>query len=173
MIILLRAVNVGGRKLPMAELRDLCRRVGFDDIETYIQSGNLLLSASSAAAAEKRIEALIEKNFGFRAEAIARTAKQWAFYASGSPFADADERGNLVHLGLAKGKIAGDVVEKLQPKAIHDEEIVLQDDALWIDFRKGVGESKLTPSFINTCAGSPVTMRNWRTVRKLAEMVQR
>jgi uncharacterized protein (DUF1697 family) len=170
-IILLRAVNVGGRKLPMAELRDLCRKAGFDDIETYIQSGNLLLSASSATAAEQRIEALIADNFGFRSEAIARTAKQWAVYANGSPFADAEERGNLVHLGLAKEKLADDVVEKLRTNAIHDEEIVVKGDALWIDFRNGVGPSKLLPEFINRCAGSPVTMRNWRTVRKLAEMV--
>lgn len=172
MIILLRAVNVGGRKLPMAALRDLCRNDGIADIETYIQSGNLVFSASSAAAAENQIEALIEKNFGFKSEAIARTGKQWAVYARGSPFADADERGNLVHLGLAKERIAGDVVEKLRPKAIHGEEIVLRGDALWIDFRNGVGESKLMPNFINKCVGSPVTMRNWRTVRKLAEMVQ-
>ena len=172
MIILLRAVNVGGRKLPMAELRDLCRKAGLDDIETYIQSGNLVFSASSAAAAEKQIEALIEDNFGFRSEAMARTAKQWAAYAGGSPFPDSDERGNLVHLGLAKGELAADVIGKLQPKAIHGEQIVVKGDALWIDFRIGVGESKLMPNFINKCAGSPVTMRNWRTVQKLAEMVK-
>lgn len=171
MIILLRAVNVGGRTLPMAELRDLCRKDGIEDIETYIQSGNLVFTASSAAAAEKRIEALVEANFGFRSEAIARTAKQWAVYANESPFSDAEERGNLVHLGLAKQKLADDVVEKLRSKAIHDEEIVVRGDALWIDFRNGVGQSKLMPDFINRCAGSPVTMRNWRTVRKLAEMV--
>ena len=171
-IVLLRAVNVGGRKLPMAELREVCRADGMDDIETYIQSGNLVFGASSAAVAEKRIEALIEKNFGFKVEAIARTARQWAVHAKGSPFTDADERGNRIHLGLAKGALAADVAEKLAPKAVHGEEIVVRGDALWIDFRKGVGDSKLVPAFINKCAGGPVTLRNWRTVLKLAEMAK-
>ncbi len=169
-IILLRAVNVGGRKLPMAELRELCRAEGIDDIQTYIQSGNLICSAESSAAIEKQLEMLIEKHFGFASEAIARTAKQWAVYAAGSPFADADARGNLVHLGLAKAPLAPDAAEKLIERATLGETIVVQGDALWIDFRQGVGESKLLPAFINKCAGSPVTMRNWRTVLKLAEM---
>ena len=83
-----------------------------------------------------------------------------------------DERGNRIHLGLAKGALAADVAEKLAPKAVHGEEIVVRGDALWIDFRKGVGDSKLVPAFINKCAGGPVTLRNWRTVLKLAEMAK-
>lgn len=171
-ILLLRAVNVGGRKLPMAELRELCRAEGFDDVQTYIQSGNIVLSGASCADAEKRIEALIEANFGFASEAIARTAKQWAVYAAGSPFPDADERGNKVHLGLAKEKLAADCADRLRERATLGEIIEVRDDALWIDFREGVGESKLLPAFINKCAGSPVTMRNWRTVLKLDEMAR-
>lgn len=171
-IILLRAVNVGGRKLPMADLRALCRAEGHDDIQTYIQSGNLILSAASPAAAEKSIEALIEKNFGFASEAMARTAKQWAVYAQGSPFADADERANKVHLGLAKKRLAADCAEKLRERATLGEIIAVEGDALWIDFRGGVADSKLLPAFINKCAGSPVTMRNWRTVLKLDAMAK-
>ena len=172
MIVLLRAVNVGKRKLPMAELRDHCRKAGIEDIETYIQSGNLVFTAKSAAEAERAIEAIVETNFGFKSEAIARTAKQWAVYARRTPFADADERANRVHLGLAKGALAKDLAAKLAAKAAHGEEIVVEGDALWIDFKEGVGESKLMPDFINKCAGSPVTMRNWRTVLKLEEMVK-
>ena len=172
LVILLRAVNVGGRKLPMADLRKLCADAGFDDVRTYVQSGNIVLSAGSAAEAERRIEALIETHFGFASDAIARTATQWAVYAEGSPFADADERANKVHLGLAKGRIAADCVQKLRERATSGEIVEQSGDALWIDFREGVGESKLLPAFINRCAGSPVTMRNWRTVLKLDEMAR-
>ena len=171
-IVLLRAVNVGGRKLPMADLRELCRRAGYDDVRTYIQSGNIILSAASQVKVEREIEDLIEANFGFAAEAIARTARQWSVYAKGSPFADADERANQVHLGLAKRELAKDAVEKLRERATLGEIVEVRDDALWIDFGEGVGGSKLLPAFINKCAGSPVTMRNWRTVLKLDEMAK-
>ena len=143
-VVLLRGINVGAsRKLPMAELRAAAREAGFEDIETYIQSGNLVLTAQSAAAAEEAIEALIAKHFKMKVEAIARTAKQWAAYARGSPFADADERANRVHLGLSKKKPAAGAVDKLAEKAAHGETIVIDGDAIWVDFREGVGISKL------------------------------
>ncbi len=172
-IILLRGINVGGnRKLPMAELRDACRKAGIDDIETYIASGNLVFSAKSAAVAETVIEDIIAKHFGFPVEAIARSAKQWAVYAKGSPFADADERGNIVHLGLTKKAPADGLVARLEERAAHGETIVLKGDAIWIDFKDGVRDTKLSPAFLDKVAGSTVTMRNWRTVRKLGEMVK-
>lgn len=172
MVLLLRGINVGGhRKVPMAELRDACRAAGLSDIETYIQSGNLIFSAKSAADAEKTIEAIVEKSFGFPVEAIARTAKIWAAYAKGSPFADADERGNIVHLGLAKKPLATEgLVDVLMARARHGEEVVLDGDAIWIDFKDGVRDTKISPAALDKAAGSTVTMRNWRTVLKLAEM---
>ena len=67
LIALLRAVNVGGRKLPMAELRALCAELGWKDAETYIQSGNLVFTASGRPAAlEEKLEKAIEERFGFQ-----------------------------------------------------------------------------------------------------------
>jgi uncharacterized protein (DUF1697 family) len=170
-ILLLRGINVGGNnKLPMAELRDACREAGLDDIATYIQSGNLVFSAKSPAAAEAAVEAIIAARFGLTIGAIARTAGQWAKYATRSPFADADERGNLVHLGLSKQVPNADIVDRLTERAVRGERVVIEGDAIWIDFQQGVADTKLTPAFIDKVVGSTVTMRNWRTVQKLAEM---
>jgi uncharacterized protein (DUF1697 family) len=174
MIVLLRGINIGGnRKVPMAALRDACREAGFGDIETYIQSGNLVFSADSPAAAEAAIETIIEKTFGFPVEAIARSATEWHTYAAGSPFPAAEQdRANKLHLGLTKKKPASDVAEKLAERAKHGELIRLVGDAIWIDFVDGVADSKLTPSVMDRAAASTVTMRNWRTVCKLAEMAR-
>lgn len=172
-IVLLRGINVGGhRKLPMAELRGAAKAAGLDDFETYIQSGNLVFSAKSASEAEQIIETLVEKHFGFRVEAIARSAKIWAGYAERAPFPDADERGNFVHLGLSKKRLAASVAEKLNARATQGETAVVEGDAIWIDFVAGAGSSKLSPAFVDKAAGSTVTMRNWRTVQKLAEMTR-
>jgi uncharacterized protein (DUF1697 family) len=172
MVVLLRGINVGGhRKVPMAALRDACRAAGFDDIETYIQSGNLVFSAASPAVAEAAVEKIIEKAFGFPVEAIARSSKQWRTYAAGSPFPDAEsERANKLHLGLSKKPPAEDVAEKLTERARHGELIRLVGHAIWIDFIDGLADSKLSPTILDRAAGSTVTMRNWRTVCTLAEM---
>ncbi|KKC26138.1 DUF1697 domain-containing protein [Sphingomonas sp. SRS2] len=172
-IVLLRGINVGGhRRLPMAELRAAAQEARIGDFETYIQSGNLIFSAENAAAAEDIVEALVEKRFGLKVEAIARTASQWAVYAKGSPFPDADERGNLVHLGLSKQKPNHAIADILMARAAHGETVVVAGDALWIDFKDGVANTRLSPAFLDKALGSTVTMRNWRTVLKLAELAE-
>jgi uncharacterized protein (DUF1697 family) len=76
-VVLLRAINVGNRKAPMAALREACRDAGFADVESYIQSGNLVLSGDAEIAEiEAAIETIIATRFGFSSEAVARAAKQ-------------------------------------------------------------------------------------------------
>ncbi len=171
-VVLLRALNVGKRKAPMAELREACREAGFADVQSYIQSGNLVFSGDGdAAAIEGRVEAVVERQFGFSSEAIARTAAQWSAYATGSPFpeVEAERPGNL-HLCLSKRAPKADAAERLMERATLGERVVLAGDALWVDFAGGVGQSKLLPAVFDKLAGSTVTARNWNTVLKLQEM---
>src|ERR1043166_8944740 len=101
MVALLRAVNVGGRKLPMADLRALGAGFGWKDVETYIQSGNLVFSATGEPEViEKRLERAIEAQFRLHVPVIIRTAAQWAGHAADNPFPD--EAPNRVMLLLSK-----------------------------------------------------------------------
>ncbi|MDC0711413.1 DUF1697 domain-containing protein [Stigmatella sp. ncwal1] len=173
LIILLRGINVGGhRKVPMEHLRQLCRELGFDDVESYIQSGNLVLSAPQGAeAAVASLEPAIEQRFGFAVDVIARTARQWADYAAGSPFPDAAEQHpNLLHLALSKQKPKSGAAAALRERAMAGERIETVGDALWVHFPDGVARTKLSPAVFDKAMGSPVTARNWRTVLKLHEM---
>jgi uncharacterized protein (DUF1697 family) len=173
-VVLLRAINVGKRKAPMAELRDACAEAGFSNVESYIQSGNLVLSSDrTAAEIESAIEAIIAERFGFSSEAIARTGAEWSSYAAGDPFPDAEARPNQLHLCLAKHPPKPDAADRLMERATLGERVALSGNALWIDFAGGVGQSKLTPTILDKAAGSPVTARNWRTVLKLNEMAGR
>jgi len=87
-VALLRAVNVGGRKLPMAELRALSAEIGWADAKTYIQSGNLVFTAPGAAAAlEAQLEAAILERFAMAVPVMVRSAAQWRGYAPANPFA--------------------------------------------------------------------------------------
>jgi uncharacterized protein (DUF1697 family) len=63
-------------------------------------------------------------------------------------------------------------VEKLQERAVNGERIVQVGDALWLHFQGGVAKSKLSPTLLDRLVGSPVTMRNWRTVLKLQDMAR-
>jgi uncharacterized protein (DUF1697 family) len=172
-IALLRGINVTGRnKVPMEKLRSLCAGLGWKEVQTYIQSGNVVFQANGAAAKlEAAIEAAIERELGLSIATLVRAAVDWPAYVRGNPFPEASEKEpNLVMLALSKSPPRADAVEKLQERAECGERIVQVGDALWLHFGGGVGRSKLSPAVLDRSAGSPVTMRNWRTVLKVQEM---
>jgi uncharacterized protein (DUF1697 family) len=163
MVALLRAVNVGGRKLPMAELRDLCADLGWSDVKTYVQSGNVIFSADGKPPAlEKALEAEIEKRFGFNAPTFARTAREWAKYAQRNPFPEAAKSTpNLLLLYVSKTVRANGAEDAIQARAADGEVVKRAGDALWIYYPSGSGRSKLSPSLIDKAIGSPATSRNY------------
>jgi uncharacterized protein (DUF1697 family) len=174
LIALLRAVNVGGPKLPMAELRALCGELGWEEVETYIQSGNIVFAGpGKAEAMEEKLEEAIRDRFGMDVPVAVRTASQWTQLAAANPFPDAArEEPNRLLLLVSKWPPNADAARKLMERAQAGESVAAAGGALWFHFPEGVGTSKLTPSLIDKACGSPTTGRNWRTVLKLQEMAQ-
>ena len=172
-VALLRAVNVGGRKLPMAELRALCAALGWEDVATYIQSGNIVFSAPGAGIAlETQLERAIAERFGMEVPVIVRGAAQWKRYPSSNPFAKAarDEPNRLMLL-ISKRAPAAGAEDAIQGKAAGGEQVRRVDDALWIHFPNGSGTSKLTPALIDRAIGSPATSRNYNSVIAIGELL--
>jgi len=171
MVALLRAVNVGGRKLPMADLRALCEALGWSGVATYIQSGNVVFAApGKPAAIETELEKAIAAKFGMDVPAIVRTADEWADLAAGNPFAR--EPPNRVMLLLAKAPPAKGAEAAIEARALAGERVRRVGDALWFHYPNGAGTSKLTPSLVDRAVGSPGTARNFNTVTKLKEMLE-
>lgn len=173
-VALLRGINVGGNNpIPMAALRETCESLGWESVRTYIQSGNVLFSSNlQGVRLESELEAAIAERFGLKIAVVVRTAAQWEELAAANPFADAaGTEPNLVMLGLSKAKPKDGAEAELRQRAGASESIVLRGDAIWIHFGGGAGRSKITPLLLDRAAGSPVTMRNWRTVLKIREML--
>ncbi|HSJ24154.1 MAG TPA: DUF1697 domain-containing protein [Longimicrobiales bacterium] len=172
-VALLRGINVGGHnRVPMVELRALCAGLGWHDVRTYIQSGNVLFR--SAAPAEKcagSLESAITAHFALEIPVVVRAVNELASYRDGNPFPDAAAtEPNLLMLGLARGSLADAAVDLLRERATAGERIERTGDAIWIHFVSGAAVSKLSPALLDRAAGSPVTLRNWRTVSKLVEL---
>jgi uncharacterized protein (DUF1697 family) len=173
LVALLRAVNVGGRKLPMPELRALCAELGWDEVETYIQSGNLVFAAAGEPEAlEAELEKAIERRFGLDVPVVVRTKRQWTALARANPFPGAAEaEPNRLQLLVSKKPPRGDAAAKLAERADAGERAEAAGGALWLHYPQGVARSKLTPAAIDRAIGSPATGRNYRTVSRLVEML--
>jgi uncharacterized protein (DUF1697 family)/uncharacterized protein YdhG (YjbR/CyaY superfamily) len=173
-VALLRGVNVGGNnQVPMPALCSLCEELGNRKVQSYIQSGNLVfLAAGVRPTVEAALESGMQRKFGLSIPVVVRTATDWRTYVQSNPFAEASaSEPNRVMLALSKKTLTPNVVPKLRERASNGERIHQTGKALWIHFPSGVAKSKLTPSLLDRSAGSPVTMRNWRTVLKLSEML--
>jgi uncharacterized protein (DUF1697 family) len=172
---LLRGVNVSGRnKVPMADLRSACAKLGWADIRTYIQSGNLIFSAcATEKAVESELEKLIEKRFGIMIPVIVRWGASWPGYVKNNPFPEASQtEPNHVMLCLSKARPNPQAEKQLRERASNGEQIVAAGDAVWIYFRENMARSKLSPSVLDRLVGSPVTARNWRTVLTIDAMLK-
>src|SRR5262245_48152644 len=133
-IALLRGINVSGRnKIPMPELRSLCADLGWGDVQSYIQSGNLLFkSAAAPARLESELEGAIERRFGLSIPIIIRAATDWPAYVRDNPYPEASQsEPNLVILALAKAPPKQDAAAKLRERAANGERVVQVGDALW------------------------------------------
>jgi uncharacterized protein (DUF1697 family) len=172
-IALLRGINVSGRnKIPMLELRSLCGEIGWRDVQTYIQSGNLVFKASGPPARlEVELERALEGRFGLSIHTIVRAATDWPAYVKSNPYpGESKTEPNRVMLALSKIPPKQEAVEKLRERLAKGEHIVQVADALWLHYGGGVAKSKLSPALLDRLVGSPVTTRNWRTVLKLNEL---
>lgn len=161
-VALLRAVNVGGMKLPMSALKAMCEDAGFEAARTFIASGNALFRSSLdeteiKAALETRLEAFAGK----RVAVILRTPAQLADVAARNPFPEAAPARVLVtfldHAPL------GDPLIGIRHQ--QGERVQADGREIFIDFGAGIGVSKLVVP-----ATRPGTARNLNTVRKLAEL---
>jgi uncharacterized protein (DUF1697 family) len=173
MVALLRGINVGkGRSLPMAELRPLCADLGWTDVATYIQSGNVVFTAEGRPAEmETALEQAIERRFGMKVPVVIRTARQWAAYPAKNPFPEAaHERPKALLLLVAKKVPAAGAEKALQARAADGERVGRAGDGLWIDYPDHIARSKLSPLLIDKLVESPAT--NYLTVMKLKEMLE-
>ena len=158
--VLLRAVNVGGTgKLPMAELKSLCEGLGFERVQTYIASGNVVF-ASDRTETEVReaIEAALFKQYGKQFGVMVRSAAELAELVAQNPWPD--RPGNRVVAIFIDGPLSLDGIAGQR-----DETIELGSRAIYVDYHDGMADSRL-----RIPAAKLGTARNMNTVTKLAAM---
>jgi uncharacterized protein (DUF1697 family) len=172
-VALLRAVNVGGRKpVPMADLRALLERLGFTDVRSFLQSGNLVFRSDTRPGAEleRFLEEKSARELGLETDFLVRTPAEWSQMMAANPFPReaAVDPSRLVVLFL-KAAPGTREVERLQSAAMGAERVQLAGRQVYLHYPDGIARSRLTTAFIEKMLGTRGTGRNWNTVVKLAQ----
>jgi len=160
-VALLRAVNLGSHnKVPMARLRSVLADAGYDNVRTVIASGNVVFERPRTSAAE--LERLLLDEFGVDTVVLLRTAVQIRALAKARPFGA--ENAYVAFLARKPGAAALRSLAGLDDYAPVGSDLVLH-------FPRGYSNARLTGAVIEKKLGCAATVRNWRTVEKLAALV--
>ena len=175
-VALLRGVNVGGQKLvAMADLRDLLARLGFADVRTLLQSGNLVFRGGtrSGAPLERWLAAETAKRLALETDFFVRTADEWKAVIAQNPFAEEAERdpAHLVVMFLRDAPGAK-AAQALQDAITGREVVRAMGRHAYIVYPDGIGPSRLTHALVEKMLGTRGTGRNWNTVLKLGALTQ-
>jgi len=173
-VALLRGVNVGGHnRVPMAELRKACASLGFASVATYIQSGNVVFRADGKADdVADMLRKAIAQRFDCDVPVVLRTADDLERVLAENPLAGAGEDPAGVHVGFLAEPASEDAVAAMPPKPPGREVFHVDGGEVYLLYPDGMGRSKLTTAYFDRALGTTMTVRNWRTVRKLAEMAR-
>lgn len=166
-IALLRGINVGGKsRIAMPSLRETATGLGYTEVATYIQSGNLVLTspASSNEIAEE-LHRAIAATMGIEVPVVTRTATEWSGVIAANPFPVGPDEGKKLHV-VFLAESADDSYDGIT--APPPEEYAVSDREVYLWLPNGIGRSKLAAAIARH--GDPGTARNWNTVLKLAEI---
>lgn len=169
-VALLRGINVGGKnKLSMKELAALFVEAGCKNVETYIQSGNVVFDAPVSAAKRVPWEVgeAIKQQFGYRLPVIVRSGAELAEVVEVNPFLGRGAAEKELHVYFLADNPAA---AELDAKRSLPDEFVLRGREIYLRLPNGMGKSKLTNAYFDSKLKTVCTARNWATVLQLAAM---
>ena len=168
-IVLLRGINVSGKnKLPMAELRELLNDLKFENVQTYIQSGNIILtSEESKKIICKKIKKGIAFKFGYDVPVIARTVEELENVIENYPF-PIDNPKIVAFVFLDKAS----EFSEIEIKNIGDDQFKIDKDVVYFYCPNGFGKSKITNNLFEKKLKVTATTRNYNTTIKLLDLAR-
>jgi len=170
-IAILRGINVGGkRKILMADLRDLLTKIGFENVATYIQSGNIAFNHKSKNTQEIEIiiiEAIKDK-YDFDVPTIVITPKEIQDIIKNNPFKNSEE--SRLHVTFFKTEPDQELISKVAALDFSPDTFKFTQKAIYLNIADKYHKSKLSTTFFEKKLKIAASTRNWKTVNKLSQL---
>ena len=169
-IAFLKGINVGGhKKVPMAELRELLSKASFQNVQTYIQSGNVVLESSkSATEIEDAIQEAILSCFGFEVSVIVKTRAELQTIFDASPYSELEKQKSYFIMFDRIPKI--ELLKEVESISYENEEVIIKKDCLYFYSSKGYGNAKFNMATFERKLKVIGTARNYNTMVKLLSL---
>lgn len=176
-IAILRGINVGAqKKVLMAELKEVLKKLKLKDVATYIQSGNIVFKSDEKLSNEEfasKIEKVIHKHFKFEVPVLVRNATELKKLIAANPFPK-NKKIDLakVHVTFLSAVPAKPLLEEIKKISFPPDEFSINGKEVYLHTPGGYGETKLSNTFFEKKLKVTATTRNWKTVNTLMEMCE-
>ena len=174
-VALLRGINLGGKnRLAMEDLAGLFAAEGCRDVATYIQSSNVVFAAEPDVVVNLpgRVAARIAAEFRMQIPVVLRSSLEWAGAIAGNPFLEAGLTEDTVQAMFLADHPKPSHVATLDPDRGRPDRFAVLGREVYLHFPNGMARSKLTNAYFDAKLATVSTIRNWRTVLKLAELLR-
>ena len=170
-ISLLRGINVSGQKsIRMAEITHLYETLGFNNIQTYLQSGNIVFESEELGGSNlvERIERKIEKSFGYHVPVFVRTLTDFQHIVNHNPFLrDRNEDPANLYVTFLYSLPKKELVNLLTAQVSEEDKFIPGEKEIYLFCVHGYGKTKLTNNYFEKKLFVSATTRNWNTVNAL------
>ncbi len=169
-VAFLRGINVGGKnKIKMETLRETFAALGFENVKTYINSGNVVFETVETGdkIISDKIEAAIQSNFSLNIKVITRTIAEIETMIADNPFAGQFENDKDLHVFFLGEQLPEEKREMLLSNNRENEQFAVQNREIFCLLRVGVLDSLIGKDYIGKKLKISATARNWRTVNKI------
>ena len=174
-VVLLRGINIGSRnRIAMPALREALAEAGFEDVQTYVQSGNVVLTSQTKPdAVARKCEKLIAERFGLEIPVLVRSRAQLARVVQRNPLAKVATEPKRYQVTFLSEKLPAKIVRELEDAAAGDEQVVIAGREVYAWHPKTIARSRLWSKLAGKGLGVTATSRNWATVEALLELASR
>ncbi|MBK8256304.1 MAG: DUF1697 domain-containing protein [Polyangiaceae bacterium] len=164
----------GSRTIKMAELRDLAVSLGFTDVETYLQSGNLIFNTKlDGQKVAGQLSSAIAQTFGYPDVAVlVLSESDLTATVDGNPFVASGADLKKLHVTFASKAVDSEAFSKLDLGRFQPDQAILGPKAIYVYCPNGYGTTKLNNAFFEKKLGIVATTRNWQTVNQLIQKVR-
>jgi uncharacterized protein (DUF1697 family) len=171
-VVLLRGINIGSRnRIAMPALREALEEDGFTEVQTYLQSGNVVLeSRAKPETVRRKVERLIEDRFGLEIAVVVRTRAELAAVVERNPHAKVATEPKRYQVTFLERKLPAKVARELEQAAAPDERVVVLGREVYAWHPQTIARSKLWSKLAGKDLGTTATSRNWTTVEALLEL---
>jgi uncharacterized protein (DUF1697 family) len=174
-VAIIRGINVGGHnRVNMQRLREALGKAKFQDVQSYIQSGNIVFNThkTSVSRLESTVRKILQSNFKVDVPVIVRDEKEWKKTVKRNPFLQrTDDLTKILVTFLSAKPAMSDVRTLAQVQFPHDEFIVDGKD-VYVFCKEGYGKTDIPNLFFEKKLNVTGTTRNWKTVMEIAGMLQ-